>query len=68
MFNITGDIVSTVLAFYGRVCDFANTGIMYVCHRKNSAGFIEYILHLNVNLAVATAIYFVLLISVSLVI
>lgn len=57
VFDITEDIVSAVSAFYGRVCYSANTGIVYVCHRKNGAGFIEYILHLIVNFAVDTAIY-----------
>lgn len=61
MFNVTGEIVGAVSAFYSRVCDSDNTGIVYVCHRKNGAGFIEYIQHLIVNFAVATAIYFVLL-------
>lgn len=42
-------------------------GIVYVCHRKSGVGFIEYLLHVLVNFAAATAIYFVLCFGVSLV-
>ena len=42
--------------------------IVYVCHKKSGVGFIEYILHVIVNWAITTAIYFVLLIGVNLVI
>lgn len=38
-------------------------GIVYLCHKRSSVGFIEYIMHVCVNLCVTTAIYFVLCIG-----
>lgn len=43
------------------------TAVFYVCHRKSDVGFIEYGLHTFINFTVATAVYFVLLIGINLV-
>lgn len=40
---------------------------VYFCHKKSGVGFIEYILHVLVNGAIATAVYFVLSIGIALV-
>lgn len=42
-------------------------GTVYFCHKRSSVGFIEYILHVFVNGAIATAVYVVLCIGVGLV-
>ena len=69
VFNITRDIIGAwCQRFTVGYVILLILGIVYVCHRKSGAGFIEYSLHLIVNFAVATAIYFILLIDVSLVI
>lgn len=69
IFNMTGDILNEWFQRFtvGYVL-LLMLGVLYVSHRRSNVGFIEYILHLSVNFAVATAIYFTLLIGVSLVI
>lgn len=39
--------------------------ILYICHRKSGVDFIEYLLHMLVNYAAATAVYLVLLIGIN---
>ncbi len=66
VFGIPGDA-------FGEWCRHFITGYIlflllmavYVCHRKSGLDFIEYALHVVVNLAVATAVYFVLLIGIN---
>lgn len=67
-FQIQGDIIAEWCQrfVFGYVI-LLFLGIVYVCHRKSGVGFIEYLLHVLVNFAVATAIYFVLCFGVSLV-
>lgn len=69
IFNVTGDIVCEWCRRFavGYVL-LLILGIIYVCHRKSGLGFIEYTLQVVANFAVVTAIYFVLLIGISLVI
>ena len=68
-FHLSGDIVAQwcerFLLGYVLLLMLA---IVYVCHRKSGVGFIEYILHVLVNFAITTVIYFVLLPGVILII
>ena len=41
---------------------------VYVCHRKSGLDFIEYTLHIIANLAIATSVYFVLLVGINFII
>ncbi len=67
-FYLSGDIVAQwcgrLMAGYVLLLLLA---IVYFCHRKSGVGFIEYVLHVIVNFAVATAIYIVLLMGLCLV-
>ena len=42
-------------------------GTVYFCHKKSGVGFIEYMLHVLVNWCVATVVFFILTIGVSMV-
>ncbi|MDE7431089.1 MAG: DUF4153 domain-containing protein [Lachnospiraceae bacterium] len=68
-FHLSGDIVAEWCERFvlGYVL-LLMIAIVYVCHRKSGVGFIEYILCVLVNYAIAIVIYFVLLLGVVLII
>lgn len=69
LFDITADIVSEwCRRFAVGYMLLLILGIIYMCHRKSGMDFIQYILRVAANFCVVTAVYFVLLIGVSLVI
>lgn len=69
IFHLSGDVVAEWCGrFVVGYILLLMLAIVYVCHRKSRIGFIEYILHVFVNLVVATAIYFVLLIGLNLIV
>lgn len=67
-FHLSGDIVAEWCERFvvGYVL-LLMIAIVYVCHRRSGVGFIEYILHVLVNWAITTVIYFVLLLGVMLI-
>lgn len=69
IFHLSGDVVEEWCGRFtvGYVL-LTMVAIVYVCHRKSRVGFIEYVLHVFVNFAVATATYFVLLIGSNLIV
>ena len=69
IFHLSGDIVAEWCERFvvGYVL-LLMIAIVYVCHKKSGVGFIEYILHVLVNFAITTVIYFVLLLGVILII
>ncbi len=69
IFSLSGDVVEEWCGRFiiGYVLLLV-VAIMYVCHRKSCVEFMEYVLHVFVNLAVATAIYLALLIGFQLIV
>ena len=68
-FHLSGDIIAGWCErFVVGYVVLLMIAIVYVCHRKSGVGFIEYILHVLVNYAITTVIYFVLLFGVILII
>ncbi|MDE6387080.1 MAG: DUF4153 domain-containing protein [Lachnospiraceae bacterium] len=69
IFHLSGDVVAEWCGrFVVGYILLLIVAILYVCHRKSQIGFIEYILHVFVNFVIATAIYFVLLIGLNLIV
>ncbi len=69
IFHLSGDIVAEWCERFviGYVL-LLMIAIVYVCHKKSSVGFIEYILNVLVNYAIVAVIYVVLLLGTNLII
>lgn len=69
IFGIQGDVCSEWCRhFITSYILFLILMTIYICHRKSGLDFIAYALHVVANLAVSTAVYFILLIGINFVI